>query len=170
MPKLVLESRLLWISRGHCIQAFRRGSEHCLDKGPEVVLDGRREDVCHFVKNGNTIISGESNGALVGWSEITRKKIFVKQNCHTSDIDAIDYTENLIVTGSRDESVKEAISKPSYDPELTKNIISEMIEQQTCASNIIIYNCGRSKRTPGRLRKAAEIISDLDPSILTFNI
>lgn len=143
MPKLIMESRLLWISRGKCIQAYKRGSDQCLGRRPEVLLEGQREDVCHFVKNENLIVSGERNGALIGWSGITGKKIFEVKNSHSSDVDAVDYVGNFVVSGSRDESVK---MWDVSDPVTCKACFSIDIGDRVCSvalsPNADIFCCG----------------------------
>ncbi|KDR10684.1 F-box/WD repeat-containing protein 4 [Zootermopsis nevadensis] len=57
LPWLVLERDLLWLSRGKCIQAFRR-KRSGLVHVPCISLMGHSDDVCRFVSAGGLIVSG----------------------------------------------------------------------------------------------------------------
>ncbi|XP_071443152.1 F-box/WD repeat-containing protein 4 isoform X3 [Hetaerina americana] len=143
MPKLVLERRILWISRGKSILAYKRGQDHCLSRRPEIVLEGRQEDVCHFVKYENLIISGERYGALVGWSATTGEKTFELKNGHSSDVNSVDYVGCLAVSGSRDETVKVwNISDPSTCEECFSIDIGDRVCSVALSPNADVFCCG----------------------------
>ncbi|XP_046386000.1 F-box/WD repeat-containing protein 4 [Ischnura elegans] len=143
MPKLVLEKGILWISRGSSILAYKRDKDYCLSRRPIVVLEGQREDVCHFVKCGNVIISGERYGALVGWSANTGKKTFELKNGHSSDVNSVDNVGCLIISGSRDETVKVwNISDPSTCEESFSIDIGDRVCSVALSPNADVFCCG----------------------------
>ncbi|XP_063912481.1 F-box/WD repeat-containing protein 4 [Zophobas morio] len=107
IPWLQLEKNLLWISRGRCIQAYKRSSKGINTRNVVYTIKGSKNaDVCRFVKKSNYILSGQMDGSLWLWSTDDHNFVFDLKSYHDADINSVDICDNIIVSGSRDNYVK----------------------------------------------------------------
>jgi F-box/WD-40 domain protein 4 len=107
IPWLQLDKNLLWLSREGFIRAYRRNSKGINTREVVHCIKGKtRAEVCRFVKKKNYILSGQTDGSLWLWSVKDRKFVFDWENCHRADINTVDMSDGIMVTGSRDNYVK----------------------------------------------------------------
>ncbi|KAJ8921765.1 hypothetical protein NQ315_008390 [Exocentrus adspersus] len=124
IPWLHLTRNSIWISRGNHIYCYGRTRKHVNISRPISTLRGRSNaDVGHFQLKNNSVISGQRDGSI--WLKDLRsgKVIFDQEECHESDINSIDISENgkIIVSGSRDSSFKVwNVDRDSYTDILKK--------------------------------------------------
>ncbi len=73
---------------------------------PLRTLKGHSDDVSRFVVKDGLLLSGSRDANLIGWDAGSGEFLFAKRYCHRGDISAIDVVRDVVVTGSRDTTVK----------------------------------------------------------------
>uniref|UniRef100_T1JH75 F-box domain-containing protein n=1 Tax=Strigamia maritima TaxID=126957 RepID=T1JH75_STRMM len=107
MPWLQMSCEKLWYSKGSVIQCFQRcKSGYIVKQKPIYTLMGHVEDVCRFVHRRCMIISGGRDGCICGWNAETGEFLFYKRSSHTNDVNSVDAAENIILSGSKDQTVQ----------------------------------------------------------------
>ncbi|XP_024942583.1 F-box/WD repeat-containing protein 4 isoform X2 [Cephus cinctus] len=103
MPWIQLKQNSLWWGANVQILGYRR-TEY-FDAYDFFHNSMYSKDVCKFVVKDNYVISGHVDGMLEV-QEIRGKGSFSSRNAHNSDINAVDATDYVILTGSNDGNVK----------------------------------------------------------------
>ncbi|XP_064465761.1 F-box/WD repeat-containing protein 4-like [Ornithodoros turicata] len=106
MPWLVLESSTLWYSKGATILKLARLGNGRLAKRPLLSLSGHADDVGRFVCKNGLVVSGGNDGSLWIWTSSDGLYLHNRWRCHTQAINSVDYGDKVVVTGSRDRTVK----------------------------------------------------------------
>jgi len=117
LPWLILETDLLWIGAGSHIRAYARAPPATFDSGfneskrshgckPLLNLVSTSGDVRQFVVKDGIVVAGDTVGSLLVWRASSGKLQFKKSKCHSSEISTVGLHKNLIVSGSRDKTVK----------------------------------------------------------------
>ncbi|KAK3777873.1 hypothetical protein RRG08_038119 [Elysia crispata] len=107
IPWLCKWENSLWLSRSSCIHFF-----HCHRHGRVVedktrCLQGGNEDLTRFVVKDNIIVSGCRDGSVCWWETKDAKNCLMYSNkVHRSETHCVDFTDSLIVSGSRDTTCK----------------------------------------------------------------
>uniref|UniRef100_A0A1B6GCN2 F-box domain-containing protein n=1 Tax=Cuerna arida TaxID=1464854 RepID=A0A1B6GCN2_9HEMI len=107
MPWLHLESRVLWISQGSNILVVKRLLEGLKMHSPLATFRmGHKEDISRFVVTDDMIYSASSDKNIYGWSISSKKPVFCLCAIHSQSILGIDCKRNILVSGSKDSTVK----------------------------------------------------------------
>ncbi|KAK2584702.1 hypothetical protein KPH14_007036 [Odynerus spinipes] len=108
MPWLQLTDDTLWWSGGGRLCGFRR-SEPLRETVLVFNEDDIGSDICKFVVKEEYIISGHRDGSLKFWTKTKRGGNHIYFNidrAHSSDVNAVDKTGQIIVSGAGDGTVK----------------------------------------------------------------
>ncbi|XP_031843131.1 F-box/WD repeat-containing protein 4 [Nomia melanderi] len=109
MPWVQLTSDVLWWSGGNQLCGFKR-TETFPENNLIVVRDIVGSDICKFIVRNGCIITGHSNGSIQFWTKSRYSETIDFYCClaiaHTCDVNAIDETRNIILSGSEDGIVK----------------------------------------------------------------
>ncbi|XP_033757213.1 F-box/WD repeat-containing protein 4-like [Pecten maximus] len=104
MPWLRFDETGLWVSSEQHIKCFstrrHRGPKHHLH-----TLGGVKHDVTHFTLQGESVIAGCSDGSIVRWNKTSEKPTFTYK-VHDDHIHKVDVRENLIFSGSADNTIR----------------------------------------------------------------
>ncbi|XP_040354991.1 F-box/WD repeat-containing protein 4 isoform X2 [Ixodes scapularis] len=106
MPWLQLERDALWYSRGSAILRLVRLADGSVAEQPSLTLRGHSDDVGRFVCKGGLVVSGGNDGSLCIWTAAQGALLHCRWRCSSKAISCVDYTQNVVVTGSRDRTVK----------------------------------------------------------------
>jgi len=118
LPWLILECDLLWIGAGSHIRAYARTPPATFSYKPHVSKNSPRGcrpllnlvsssgDVGRFVVKDGIVVAGDTDGSLLVWRASSGKLQFKVPQCHSSEISSVGLHKNLIVSGSRDRTVK----------------------------------------------------------------
>ncbi|GLH09831.1 F-box/WD repeat-containing protein 7, partial [Gryllus bimaculatus] len=106
MPWLVMNHDHLWLSKGNTILCYQRKSDGLRSNCAVQRLTGHQEDVCRFVEAEDMIFSGGRDGAICGWCSDSGEFILSQRDSHTSDINSVTYVKDVLVSGSRDKTIK----------------------------------------------------------------
>ncbi|KAF4522412.1 hypothetical protein B566_EDAN007662 [Ephemera danica] len=107
MPWLWLEADKLWLSKGNVIEAYIRQKHGHLSGRPLVRLQlNSKEDFSRFVIKDGLLVSGGRDGGVYGWDAVTHDKIFSLPTSHQADVHDVDVCQNIVLTASRDRTVK----------------------------------------------------------------
>ncbi|CAH1784610.1 unnamed protein product [Owenia fusiformis] len=106
MPCLQIDERHLWASQNNIIKCFKRLKDGSLHRSTDVTLYNQMGDICKFVYKDNRIVSGARDGSVACWDRSTGSSLFSNREQHQSDVNGIDIVDNVIVSGSRDSTVK----------------------------------------------------------------
>lgn len=106
MPWLLLEAGTLWYSKGATILKLPRLGNGRIAKKPSLALRGHADDVGRFVCKNGLVVSGGNDGSLWIWTASDGLFLHCRWHCHTQAINSVDYTDKVVVTGSRDRTVK----------------------------------------------------------------
>ncbi|XP_037126757.1 F-box/WD repeat-containing protein 4-like isoform X2 [Syngnathus acus] len=105
LPWLQLDGDTLFLSQAGEIQAYplRQDCKKIWRK-PIKIYSGHRADVCRFVLTDTHLISGGSDGKIVVHSRRSEspRKLFG----HNQEVNCIDSKNQLIISGSRDQTTK----------------------------------------------------------------
>ncbi|RZC34718.1 F-box/WD repeat-containing protein 4 [Asbolus verrucosus] len=117
IPWLQLEKDLLWLSRDGYVKAYRRNSKGINTKQGKLEL--KFADLCKKIITYSVgkrkyrlqsltqyTINISSDGSLWLWSVRNQKFVFDRENCHGADINSVDMSDDIMVSGSRDNYVK----------------------------------------------------------------
>lgn len=106
MPWLQLERDALWYSKGSAILKFVRLADGGVAEQPILTLRGHSDDVGRFVCKGGLVVSGGNDGSLCIWTAAQGVFLHCRWLCNNKAINSVDYAKNIVVTGSRDRTVK----------------------------------------------------------------
>lgn len=121
MPWLQLNDECLWSTNENAVECFflpaysretcRGESRHARDQ--RIHRDGRRTvrlagvgDVCRFVCKEKLIVAGTSEGYVCAFNTDAGFCLPHYQPCHIDVVHSLDFTSSVIVSGSRDATVK----------------------------------------------------------------
>lgn len=113
MPWLQLSTNKLWVSQGERILGYRHFKSGVTSHCPQQILKGHAGDICRFVATDDFVISGGSDGSIVGWNACTGQTTFKAYHSHQGEINTIDFNTHIVVSGSRDRSAKASILLPA---------------------------------------------------------
>lgn len=107
IPWLCKSDDSLWLSKSSCIRCFHCESSGRLVEDKVHCLQAGNEDLTRFVVKDNIVVSGCSDGSVCMWntSESGSHLMFSHQ-VHKSETHCVDFTDSLIVSGSRDTTCK----------------------------------------------------------------
>ncbi|XP_057704234.1 F-box/WD repeat-containing protein 4 isoform X1 [Corythoichthys intestinalis] len=105
LPWLQLDGDTLFLSqageiRAYSLQQDRRRARH----NPIKIYSGHQADVCRFVLNDSHLISGGSDGNILVHGR--RNDSPIKLLGHNQEVNCIDSKNELIVSGSRDQTTQ----------------------------------------------------------------
>lgn len=129
MPWLQLDDGCLWSTNENAVECFllaRSGRPACRDNrrreddlkrgggGERVCRDVQRTvrlsgvgDVCQFVYRDNVIVAGTTGGCVCAAVSTDAGLVLPRYSlCHTSVVHSVDFTRSVVVSGSRDATVK----------------------------------------------------------------
>ncbi|XP_029962726.1 F-box/WD repeat-containing protein 4 [Salarias fasciatus] len=105
LPWLQLDGDTLFVSQAADIRAHRiRRESGRLQQRPSRIYSGHRGDVCRFVSTPSHLISGGSDGRILVHSR--RAGGSAELPGHSQEVHCLDCREDLIVSGSRDRTVR----------------------------------------------------------------
>ncbi|XP_076650982.1 F-box/WD repeat-containing protein 4 [Halictus rubicundus] len=110
MPWIQLTGNVLWWSGGNQFYGFRRMHHRFPENSRILVSNNIRSDICKFIVRKECIITGHRDGSIQFWRK-SRSDEFVDFYCsipraHSCDVNAVDETCDVIVSGSGDGIVK----------------------------------------------------------------
>ncbi|XP_055018599.1 F-box/WD repeat-containing protein 4 isoform X2 [Boleophthalmus pectinirostris] len=105
LPWLQIDGNILFLSQAAEIRAHRvhQNAKKILSQ-PFQIYSGHNGDVCRFVLNNSYLISSGSDGTIVVHSR--RSGAQTKLPGHSQEINCLDSRDELIISGSRDTTVK----------------------------------------------------------------
>lgn len=105
LPWLQMDGNILFLSQAAEIRAHRvhQDRKKILSQ-PIQIFSGHTDDVCRFVLNSSYLISGGSDGTIVVHSR--RSGTQTRLPGHSQEINCLDSRDKLIISGSRDATVK----------------------------------------------------------------
>uniref|UniRef100_A0A023FGR5 Putative f-box/wd repeat-containing protein 4 n=1 Tax=Amblyomma cajennense TaxID=34607 RepID=A0A023FGR5_AMBCJ len=106
MPWLQLERDVLWYSKGAAILKFKRLADGSLGENVLLTLRGHADDVGRFVCKNGLVVSGGNDGSLCIWTATQGLCVHNRWHCSSKAINSVDYSNNIVVTGSQDRTVK----------------------------------------------------------------
>lgn len=106
MPWLHLEQDVLWYSKGAVILKFKRLKDGTIGQDVLLTLRGHRDDVGHFVCKNGLVVGGGNDGSLCVWSAKRGSLVHRRWRCSSKAINSVDYSGDIVVTGSQDKTVK----------------------------------------------------------------
>lgn len=106
MPWLQLERDALWYSKGAAILKFARLADGSVSDSPVKTLRGHADDVGRFVCKEGLVVSGANDGSVCIWTASQGLFLHCRWRCNHKAINSVDYTKAIVVTGSRDRTVK----------------------------------------------------------------
>uniref|UniRef100_H2ZN90 F-box domain-containing protein n=1 Tax=Ciona savignyi TaxID=51511 RepID=H2ZN90_CIOSA len=116
MPWMDISQRKLFMSQGDMVQKFELKSELNFSnrlkrlgksaiKFEKTYVPQRGDDVYQFCVRRNLLVCGGWNGYL-SWTDLNSDSTNINKNSHESDVHAVDFRDNIIVSGSRKEDIK----------------------------------------------------------------
>ncbi|KAJ0004641.1 hypothetical protein NQD34_010855 [Periophthalmus magnuspinnatus] len=105
LPWLQIDGNILFLSQAAEIRAHRvhQNAKKILSQ-PFQIYSGHNGDVCRFVLNNSYLISSGSDGTIVVHSR--RSGAQTKLPGHSQEINCLDSRDEIIISGSRDTTVK----------------------------------------------------------------
>ncbi|XP_070541509.1 F-box/WD repeat-containing protein 4-like isoform X1 [Ptychodera flava] len=105
LPWLQLEDQHLFLTFGADICCYKLRPNGEIPRSPRALCVGHQDDVCRFVKKGPNLVSGGRDGAVISWHVRTGRIRHIYHG-HTGDVNCVDLKQDLILSGSRDQTVK----------------------------------------------------------------
>lgn len=106
IPWLHMERDTLWYSQGDTILRFYRSANGRVQDRCVLALNGLAGDVCHFVCKEGLCVSGGNDGSIAVWKASSGTVLHRRRYCHSKPISSVDISNNIVVTGSRDKTIK----------------------------------------------------------------
>lgn len=106
IPWLHMERDALWYTQGDCIFRFFRSADGGIQERSMLLLRGHADDVGHFVCKDGLCISGGNDGSIIVRNSSSGMALHPILHCHSKPISSVDVSKNIVVTGSRDKTVK----------------------------------------------------------------
>ncbi|BFZ01196.1 hypothetical protein BsWGS_04235 [Bradybaena similaris] len=95
----------LWFSMGSSIRCFNLCASGHLREVKERCLYGLEEDATRFCIKKDKVVSGCRDGSVCCW-DTSGNLMFCHKQVHTSDTQCVDFTDSVIISGSRDATCK----------------------------------------------------------------
>ncbi|XP_046348031.1 F-box/WD repeat-containing protein 4-like [Haliotis rufescens] len=111
LPWLQHDDSRLFFSSKNCIKQYQVLKNGHLRENSQRHLRGPKEDVCRFVNKNNLTVCGCRDGTVMGWETSSGCQLF-NYKLHSSDAQCVDIIETLVVSGSRDATVKVTSMQP----------------------------------------------------------
>ncbi|XP_078485012.1 F-box/WD repeat-containing protein 4-like [Ciona intestinalis] len=117
MPWIEISHRKLYITQGDTVQKYSLKNEvnssncqlkrmgRAVIKHEGMFTPRHGDDVYQFRVHKNVLVCGGWNGYL-SWTDLNSGKTRIKTKSHESDVHAVDFRDNVIVSGSRKEDLK----------------------------------------------------------------
>ncbi|CAG5123207.1 unnamed protein product [Candidula unifasciata] len=105
MPWVQTTDDALWFSMGSNISCFKLHSSGQVCEVKERCLRGLQEDATRFCVKKDKVVSGCRDGSVYGW-DTSGNLMFCYKQVHGSDTQCVDFTDSVIITGSRDATCK----------------------------------------------------------------
>uniref|UniRef100_A0A3Q3JRN2 Uncharacterized protein n=1 Tax=Monopterus albus TaxID=43700 RepID=A0A3Q3JRN2_MONAL len=113
LPWLQLERDVLFLSQAANIEAYYLHQDSGrLQRNPFAIYSGHSGDVCHFVLTDLHLISGGSDGKILVHSRMS--DMAVALSGHNQEVNCLDSKDGLIISGSRDRTVRVWTLTSSY--------------------------------------------------------
>lgn len=106
LPWLQSTGRTLWASYTNTIRCYSKKRNGNLQEICSKRYTLHNDDICRFSWKGNYIVSGSRDRSLSCINAETGKFVWRQEDCHASDIHDVDFHEQVLVSGSRDATVK----------------------------------------------------------------
>jgi len=106
LPWLQLTDQNLWISYSNIVKCYTKKRDGRLQEHSHKTIRGQSGDVTKFVVRDGVLVSGSRDGSIQSHCCETGNRISKLKHCHTSDIHSVDFHTDVIVSGSRDATVK----------------------------------------------------------------
>ncbi|XP_022063398.1 F-box/WD repeat-containing protein 4 isoform X1 [Acanthochromis polyacanthus] len=105
LPWLQLDGDILFLSQAANIGAYHlhQGTKRLL-RNPFQIYSGHQGDVCRFAVTDSNLISGGSDGKILVHSR--RNHVSLELSGHNQEVNCIDSKDGLIISGSRDRTVR----------------------------------------------------------------
>uniref|UniRef100_A0A3P8RPC8 F-box and WD repeat domain containing 4 n=1 Tax=Amphiprion percula TaxID=161767 RepID=A0A3P8RPC8_AMPPE len=105
LPWLQLDGDTLFLSQAANIGAYHlhQGTRRLL-RNPFQIYSGHQGDVCRFAVTDSNLISGGSDGKILVHSR--RNHVSLELSGHNQEVNCIDSKDGLIISGSRDRTVR----------------------------------------------------------------
>uniref|UniRef100_A0A7N8XGB1 F-box and WD repeat domain containing 4 n=1 Tax=Mastacembelus armatus TaxID=205130 RepID=A0A7N8XGB1_9TELE len=140
LPWLQLDGdgEILFLSQAANIEAYYlRQDPGKLQSNPFKIYSANNGDVCHFVLTDSHLISGRSDGKILIHSRTS--DMLVELSGHNQEVNCLDSKDGLIISGSRDRTVRIWT--------LTSSCPKETISMYDRVWSVAISPTLRSKRT-----------------------
>ncbi|CAL1527739.1 unnamed protein product [Lymnaea stagnalis] len=95
----------LWFSYGSKICNFTYHPSGNIHEQKARCLLGMKGDVTRFSVKNNLVISGCRDGSIYSW-DTSGNQLFHYKHVHNSDTQCVDFTDNVVISGSRDGTCK----------------------------------------------------------------
>lgn len=106
LPWMQLENDLLWISYTNTISCYQPKSNGRLRKVSAKTMVAHQDDICRFAHRDGVMASGARDGSISLFSTETSQRLVHYSKCHVGDVQSVDLHSDVIVSGSRDATVK----------------------------------------------------------------
>lgn len=106
LPWLQKSEDTLLVSKGNIIQQFTVQNNGFLRERRQAALQGLRTDVTRFVINNGIVVGGCRSGGVSTWEAASGAQLLYHRNAHRSDTQCVEVVGNVIVSGSKDKTVK----------------------------------------------------------------
>ncbi|XP_035806907.1 F-box/WD repeat-containing protein 4 isoform X8 [Amphiprion ocellaris] len=105
LPWLQLDGDTLFLSQAANIGAYHlhQGTRRLL-RNPFQIYSGHQGDVCRFAVTDSNLISGGSDGKILVHNR--RNHVSLELSGHNQEVNCIDSKDGLIISGSRDRTVR----------------------------------------------------------------
>ncbi|XP_076461114.1 F-box/WD repeat-containing protein 4-like [Babylonia areolata] len=120
LPWLQKNEDSLLVSRGNVIHQFTIQNNGRLRDRPRADLRGMPTDVTRFVIHNDIVVSGSRGGDVSTWEASSGVHLMLYKNVHDSDTQCLDVVDNVIVSGSKDKTVRVLSLCPEDDEKIKK--------------------------------------------------
>ncbi|KAK7110224.1 F-box/WD repeat-containing protein 4-like [Littorina saxatilis] len=100
------QNNTLWVSRGSRILKFDVKDNGRLRESAGGPLYGLNSDVTRFVVNNGIVVSGCRGGGVSTWEASSGVQLMHCYNAHSSETQCVDVADDVIVSGSKDNTMK----------------------------------------------------------------
>ncbi|XP_014784206.1 F-box/WD repeat-containing protein 4 isoform X1 [Octopus bimaculoides] len=99
-------NKTMWLSIGSYIKCYKVLTNGLFHENCQRMLGPLPSDVTRFVLKDSVIVTGCREGSVVAWDSNTQEKLFHCANVHKEDSQCVDFHGDIIVSGSRDATLK----------------------------------------------------------------
>lgn len=101
-----LEDNQLWLSSKNTISAYGLKSDGRLQAVPHRLLTGNSDDIARFVSKDGFVVAGTREGDISVFRYNMDQPYKYIRDCHSGDVHSVDVLGDIIVSGSRDTTIK----------------------------------------------------------------